>query len=39
MIQEHSKLIALDSREVWPNEAHAYTPWLSPGASPSKGTQ
>ncbi len=28
MVQELSKLVALDPREVWPNEAHDYTPWL-----------
>ena len=27
-VQELSKLVALDPREVWPNEAHDYTPWL-----------
>jgi hypothetical protein len=28
MVQELSKLVPLDPREVWPNEAHDYTPWL-----------
>ncbi len=28
MIQELSKLVPVDPRKVWPNEAHDYTPWL-----------